>query len=72
MLRELPSTIDAFLCAYSAHPLAQEAALEAVLGRLDTQGFLPVSIPALYKAGYGLSLETPGGLPTHAFVGSNK
>jgi beta-N-acetylhexosaminidase len=49
--------IKAYLCAYRYASQAQNAAVKALFGELDIRGKVPVSIPGLYPAGYGLILR---------------
>lgn len=55
-IRHFPE-IEAYLCAYRHAPQAQEAAVEALFGEIEVKGRLPVSIPGLYPAGYGVKIE---------------
>jgi beta-N-acetylhexosaminidase len=55
-LRHFPEA-DAYMCLYRSTPQAQEAAARALFGEIEVQGRLPVSIPGLYPAGYGLRLS---------------
>lgn len=43
LFREFPF-VDAFVCAYAAHPLSQRATVEALWGRLPFNGRLPVDM----------------------------
>lgn len=55
-LRHFPD-VDAYLCLYRSSPQAQETAAKAIFGEIDIAGRLPVSIPGLFPAGYGVILK---------------
>ncbi len=55
-LRHFPE-IDAYLCMYRNTPQTQEIAVRALFGEMDIRGRLPVSMPGLYPAGHGLTLD---------------
>lgn len=55
-LRHFPD-IDAYLCMYRNTPQTQEIAARALFGEMDVRGKLPVSMPGLYPAGQGLTLD---------------
>ena len=44
--------IDAYVCAYSYQPVAQDAVADGLLGTLKMHGRLPVSLPGYYDAGH--------------------
>lgn len=44
--------IDAYVCAYSYQPVAQDAVADGLLGSLPMHGRLPVSLPGYYEAGH--------------------
>ena len=44
--------IDAYVCAYSYQPVAQDAVADGLLGALQMHGRLPVSLPGYYDAGH--------------------
>jgi beta-N-acetylhexosaminidase len=46
-----------YLVAYGDMPSLQEAAANAVLGRIDITGKLPISLPGLYARGSGIQLK---------------
>ncbi len=47
-----------YLCAYGDPIVSQQAAMEAVLGDIDIQGILPISIPnSKYKIGDGIKID---------------
>lgn len=46
-----------YLVAYGDMPSLQEAAANAVLGRIDITGKLPISLPGLYARGGGIQLK---------------
>jgi beta-N-acetylhexosaminidase len=48
--------VDAYLAAYDYSAMAQRAAGEVVLGATGARGNLPVSLPELYPAGWGLNV----------------
>ncbi|MFZ1043909.1 MAG: glycoside hydrolase family 3 N-terminal domain-containing protein, partial [Anaerolineales bacterium] len=43
-----------FICTYSILPPSMQALAKAMFGQIQFRGHLPVSIPGLYPAGYGL------------------
>lgn len=49
-MREVP----AYLAAYSTVPVSQRAAARALLGEIEINGHLPVSLPGLYPIGHGI------------------
>ncbi len=55
-LRHFPD-VDAYLCMYRNTPQTQELAARALFGEMDLRGKLPVSMPGLYPAGHGLTLD---------------
>lgn len=55
-LRHFPD-VDAYLCMYRNTPQTQEMAARALFGEMDLRGKLPVSMPGLYPAGHGLTLD---------------
>ncbi len=55
-LRHFPD-VAAYLCMYRNTPQTQEIAARALFGEMDLRGKLPVSMPGLYPAGHGLTLE---------------
>ncbi len=55
-LRHFPD-VDAYLCMYRNTPQTQEIAARALFGEMDVRGKLPVSMPGLYPAGHGLTLD---------------
>ncbi len=55
-LRHFPE-VDAYLCMYRNTPQTQEIAARALFGEMDIRGRLPVSMPGLYPAGHGLTLD---------------
>ncbi len=55
-LRHFPD-VDAYLCMYRNTPQTQEMAARALFGEMDIRGKLPVSMPGLYPAGHGLTLD---------------
>lgn len=46
-----------YLLAYSPFPVSQRAAAKAVLGEIEINGRLPVTLPGLYPSGHGLRVE---------------
>lgn len=46
-----------YLLAYSPFAVSQRAAAKAVLGEIEINGRLPVSLPGLYERGHGLRVE---------------
>lgn len=55
-LRHFPE-VDGYLCMYRNTPQTQEIAARALFGEMDVRGKLPVSMPGLYPAGHGLTLD---------------
>ena len=55
-LRHFPD-VDAYLCLYRNTPQTQDIAARALFGEMDIRGKLPVSMPGLYPAGHGLTLD---------------
>lgn len=49
-----------YLLAYSPFPVSQRAAAKAVLGEIEINGRLPVSLPGLYQRGHGLRVAKRG------------
>lgn len=54
-LRHFPD-VDAYVCLYRNSVEAQQVAVRALFGEIEVSGRLPVSIPGLYPARYGLDL----------------
>jgi beta-N-acetylhexosaminidase len=54
-LRHFPE-VGAYLCLYRNTVQAQETAVRAIFGEIPIEGRLPVSIPGLFPAGYGINL----------------
>jgi beta-N-acetylhexosaminidase len=52
-LRHFPE-VDAYICLYRNTVQAQEVAARAIFGEIAIEGRLPVSIPGLFPAGYGI------------------
>lgn len=55
LLRDFPN-VSAYLCLYRNQPQTQETAARAIFGEIDVMGKLPVSLPGLFPAGYGVTL----------------
>src|SRR5437870_4967341 len=54
--------LQTYLVAYGDMPSLQEAAAEALVGKIDLTGRLPISLPSLYPRGTGIRLaKMPGG-----------
>ena len=51
--------LQTYLVAYGDMPSLQEAAAEALLGKIDVNGRLPISLPGMYPRGTGLQLKAP-------------
>jgi beta-N-acetylhexosaminidase len=60
MLLAMPDS-PSYLLAYSPFPVSQRAAARAVLGEIEINGKLPVSLPGLYQRGHGLKVERKAG-----------
>jgi beta-N-acetylhexosaminidase len=48
--------VRTYLCTYSLLEPSMQALAQALMGRIDIQGRLPVSIPGLYPVGHGAPL----------------
>ncbi|MFN0111707.1 MAG: glycoside hydrolase family 3 protein [Blastocatellia bacterium] len=55
MLTAIPEA-PAYLLAYSPFPVSQRAAAKALLGEIEINGRLPISLPGLYPRGHGLKI----------------
>ncbi|MBN2358945.1 MAG: beta-N-acetylhexosaminidase [Deltaproteobacteria bacterium] len=53
LLSEFPD-VEGYLCTYSALPASLQVAAAALVGTVEPQGRLPVSLPGLHPYGYGL------------------
>ncbi len=53
LLQAVP-TVPLYLAAYSVVPVSQRAAARAILGEIEINGRLPVSLPGLFPIGHGL------------------
>jgi beta-N-acetylhexosaminidase len=49
--------VDAYVCLYRNTGQAQEVAARAIFGEIPIEGRLPVSIPGLFPAGYGINIS---------------
>lgn len=58
LLRAWPG-VTAYLAAYSTARTAEAAAVRALFGEIAVTGVLPVSIPGLAPAGFGIKIEKP-------------
>ena len=58
LLRACPEAA-AYLAAFSTARVSEEAAVRAVLGEAPVTGRLPVTIPGLAPAGFGIKIEKP-------------
>lgn len=58
LLRTYPD-VAAYLAAFSTARVSEEAAVRAVLGEAPVTGRLPVTIPGLATAGFGIKIEKP-------------
>ena len=56
LLNALPNS-PSYLLAWSPFPVSQRAAARAVLGEIEINGKLPVTLPGLYERGSGLRVE---------------
>ncbi len=59
-LRMMPSSITAYLEAYSPAAPAYQTACAVVFGRQGSQGVLPVMLSSTYPSGWGIILAGPG------------
>jgi beta-N-acetylhexosaminidase len=55
LLLAIPDS-PSYLLAYSPFPVSQRAAAKAVLGEIEINGKLPISLPGLYPRGHGLKI----------------
>lgn len=55
LLQAIPN-VPVYIAAYSIVPVSQRAAGRAVLGEIEINGRLPVSLPGLFARGHGLRL----------------
>ena len=58
LLRAYPEAA-AYLAAFSTARVSEEAAVRAVLGEAPVTGRLPITIPGLAPAGFGIKIEKP-------------
>ncbi len=56
MLKAMPDS-PSYLLAWSPFPVSQRAAAKAVLGEIEINGKLPVTLPGLYERGSGMKIE---------------
>jgi beta-N-acetylhexosaminidase len=56
LLNALPAS-PSYLLAWSPFPVSQRAAAKAVLGEIEINGKLPVTLPELYERGSGMKVE---------------
>ena len=56
LLQDFPK-VSTYLCAYNGSYLMQNALADALLGRKDISGRLPISIPGLYEIRSGIFKE---------------
>lgn len=56
LLNALPDS-PSYLLAWSPFPVSQRAAAKAVLGEIEINGKLPVTLPGLYERGSGMKVE---------------
>jgi beta-N-acetylhexosaminidase len=56
LLLSMPDA-PAYLLAYSPFAVSQRAVAKALLGQIEINGRLPVSLPSLYQRGHGLRVE---------------
>jgi beta-N-acetylhexosaminidase len=56
LLNALPDS-PSYLLAWSPFPVSQRAAAKAVLGEIEINGMLPVTLPGLYERGSGMKVE---------------
>jgi beta-N-acetylhexosaminidase len=50
--------LQTYIVAYGDMPSLQEESAQALLGRTDFKGRLPISLPGLYSRGTGIELKT--------------
>jgi beta-N-acetylhexosaminidase len=55
LLLAMPGS-PSYLLAYSPFPVSQRAAAKTVLGEIEINGTLPISLPGLYPRGHGLKI----------------
>ena len=56
LLMAIPDS-PSYLLAYSSFPVSQRAAAKAILGEIEINGKLPVSLPGLYTREHGIKIE---------------
>ena len=56
LLMSFPN-LPTYLVAYGDMPSLQEAAAEALLGKIEINGHLPISLPGMYARGTGIQLK---------------
>jgi beta-N-acetylhexosaminidase len=56
LLTAIPNS-PSYLLAYSPFPVSQRAAAKALLGEIEINGKLPVSLPGLYSREHGIKIE---------------
>ncbi len=56
LLNALPDS-PSYLLAWSPFPVSQRAAAKALLGEIEINGKLPVTLPGLYERGSGMKVE---------------
>ncbi|HYE64693.1 MAG TPA: hypothetical protein VD966_03865, partial [Pyrinomonadaceae bacterium] len=56
LLQDFPQ-MQTYIVAYGDMPSLQRAAARAVLGEIDINGKLPITLPSLYKRGAGIHLK---------------
>jgi beta-N-acetylhexosaminidase len=60
LLNAMPDS-PSYLLAWSPFPVSQRAAAKAVLGEIEINGKLPVTLPGLYERGSGMKVERRAG-----------
>jgi beta-N-acetylhexosaminidase len=58
--------VNSYLCAFGDTKVSQQAMIKALVGEIDIQGTLPISIPGTrYKVGYGINQPSRIGQRLH-------
>jgi hypothetical protein len=58
--------VNSYLCAFGDTRVSQQAMIKALVGEIDIQGTLPISIPGTrYKVGYGINQPSRFGQRLH-------
>ena len=61
LLSAIPDS-PSYLLAFSPFPVSQRAAAKAVMGEIEINGKLPVTLPGFYQRGFGIRIEQGKGI----------